>query len=263
LSENQNENKPESNSKDLKFNTALVFFAHPDDGEFMAGGSMARWAAEGKKVILCVVTNGSHGSNDPTVTREALIAARMKEQREAAAITGIHDVVFMGYEDCYVEDSHDLRRDMIREIRRYKPEVVVGPDPTMYFFDGQYVNHPDHRAVGLAVCAAINPGSSTVPLYREQLYDQGFGPHKARWLLLGFTPNPDYYVDISGQIDVKTRSVFVHDSQFPGAGSGSERGQEIANRVKDMAGMMGEQSGQGYKYAEAFKLLRLRGDYET
>ena len=242
--------------KELEFDKVLVFFAHPDDGEFMAGGSMVRWAAEGKEIVLCVVTNGSHGSNDPSVTKEALIAERMNEQREAAKITGISDVVFLGYEDCYVEDSHDLRRDIIREIRRFKPDVVVGPDPTMYFFANRYVNHPDHRKVGEAMCAAINPGSATVPLYREELFDKGFLPHEAKLLLLGFTPNPDYFVDITDHIETKIKAVAVHNSQTPGFGG------DIGGRIKEIAKAMATPSDEEFEYAEAFRTIYLQDQQE-
>jgi LmbE family N-acetylglucosaminyl deacetylase len=237
---------------DLEFDKILVFFAHPDDGEFMAGGSMVRWAAEGKEIVLCVVTNGSHGSNDPSVTREALIADRMEEQREAAKITGISDLVFLGYEDCYVEDSHDLRRDIIREIRRFKPDVVVGPDPTMYFFADRYVNHPDHRAVGDAMCAAINPGSATVPLYREELFDKGFLPHEAKVLLLGFSPTPDYFVDITDYIETKIKALSVHTSQTP------TFGDDIGARIKMLAEAMASLSDQEFQYVEAFRTIYLQ-----
>lgn len=242
--------------KELEFDKVLVFFAHPDDGEFMAGGSMVRWAAEGKEIVLCVVTNGSHGSNDPSVTREALIAERMNEQREAAKITGISDVVFLGYEDCYVEDSHDLRRDIIREIRRFKPDVVVGPDPTMYFFANRYVNHPDHRKVGEAMCAAINPGSPTVPLYREELFDKGFLPHEAKLLLLGFTPNPDYFVDITDHIETKIKAVAIHNSQIPGFG------EDLGARIREIAKAMASSSEEEFEYAEAFRTIYLQDQPE-
>ncbi|MDQ4149761.1 MAG: PIG-L family deacetylase [Actinomycetota bacterium] len=241
--------------KDPKFEKVLVFFAHPDDGEFMAGGSMARWAAEGKEVVLCVVTNGSHGSNDPSVTREQLIASRIQEQREAAKITGISDIVFLGYEDCYVEDSHDLRRDMIREIRRFKPDVVIGPDPTMYFFADRYVNHPDHRKVGEALCAAVNPGASTVPLYREELYDKGFMPHDIKMFFLGFAQNPNYVIDISEHMETKIKAVSVHYSQAP-------EWEDIGDRIRQIGRVMAEETGTGYEYAEAFRVLHLEDEEE-
>lgn len=235
---------------DLEFNKALVFFAHPDDGEFMAGGSIVRWAAEGKEIILCVVTNGAMGSNDPDMPREKLIAARREEQLEAAKITGISDVVFLDYEDCRVEDSHELRRDMIREIRRHKPDVVIGPDPTMYFFVDAYVNHPDHRKVGEAFCAAVSPGAATVPLYRDELYDKGFGPHHLKAVLFAMTNNPNYWVDIEEHMETKIKSVSVHYTQTP------EFGTEIADRMRLIASASAQ--GSDYKYAEAFRVLKFR-----
>jgi LmbE family N-acetylglucosaminyl deacetylase len=241
--------------KEPQFDRILVFFAHPDDGEFMAGGSIIRWAAEGKEVVLCVVTNGSHGSNDPSVRREDLIDSRIKEQWESASITGISDVVFLGYEDCYAEDSHDLRRDMIREIRRFKPDVVIGPDPTMYFFANRYVNHPDHRKVGDALCAAVSPGAATVPLYREELYDKGFMPHDVKYLFLGFTPEPNYFVDITDHIETKIKAVEVHHSQAP-------EWEDIGKGIRQIGEVMAEQADAGYQYAEAFRVIYLQGDDE-
>lgn len=238
---------------DLEFSKALVFCPHQDDGEFLAGGTMARWASEGKEVILCVVTNGAAGSNDPSVTRDSLIETREREQREAARITGIKDVIFLGYEDGFVDDSHELRRDMIREIRRHKPEVVVGLDPTTYYFAQRYVNHPDHRKVGEAFLAAVNPGATTVPLYREELYDKGFEPHQVRACLLGFSTNADYFVDITDFIDLKIKALRAHESQMGNFG-------ELDERVREIATLSANASGQGYKYAEGFKMFRLGRD---
>ncbi|MGQ0679117.1 MAG: PIG-L deacetylase family protein [Actinomycetota bacterium] len=237
---------------ELDFQKVLIFFAHPDDGEFMAGGSSIKWAAEGKEVVLCVVTNGSHGSNDPAMVREELIAARMSEQRAAAQVTGISDVVFLGYEDCHVEDSHELRRDMIREIRRHKPDLVIGPDPTTYFFHDQYINHPDHRKVGEALCAAISPGAATLPVYREELFDKGFEPHHLKAALFGLTGQPNYFVDITGSMDTKIRSVLVHYSQTP------EFGDQIADRIKGFARDAGQQSEDRFEYAESYRAIYFR-----
>ncbi|MGH7424648.1 MAG: PIG-L deacetylase family protein [Candidatus Methylomirabilales bacterium] len=232
--------------KDVEFSKALVFCAHPDDGEFSCGGSMARWGGEGKEVILCVVTNGAAGSNDPSVVREELVALREREQRQAAEIVGVKEVIFLGYEDGYVEDSHGLRRDMVREIRRHKPDVVVGPDPTSFYFEQRYVNHPDHRAVGLAFLAAVNPGATTVPLYRAELYDQGFHPHQVKACLLTSTREPDYFVDIEGFLETKIRALRAHASQM---GTWDELGEMI----RGMAGTVGERSGGSCRYAEGFR----------
>lgn len=231
---------------DFEFSKVLAFCPHPDDGEFLAGGTMAKWSKEGKQVVLCVVTNGAAGSNDPSVDRDWLIATREQEQRAAAAITGLADVIFLGHEDGYVEDSHELRRDMIREIRRYKPEVVIGLDPTTYYFAQRYVNHPDHRKVGEAFLAAVNPGATTVPLYRPDLYDRGFEPHQVKACLLGFSATPDYFVDIGGTIDTKIEALKCHKSQMLNF-------EQMESTVKLLAGLSAGASGQKIEYAEGFK----------
>lgn len=240
---------------DFEFSNVLCFCPHPDDGEFLAGGTMAKWARDGKEVVLCVVTNGAAGSNDPEVEREWLIRTREDEQREAAAVIGLSEVVFLGYEDGFVEDSHELRRDMIREIRRYKPEVVVGLDPTTYYFAQRYVNHPDHRKVGEAFLAAVNPGATTVPLYRADLYDQGFEPHHVKACLLGFSANPDYFVDIGDTIETKIQALRAHKSQM-------QNFERLDERVKMLAGMIAGASGQGMTYAEGFKAFYFDRDEE-
>lgn len=231
---------------DFDFSKVLVFCPHPDDGEFSAGGTMAKWAREGKDVILCVVTNGAAGSNDPNDDRDWLISTRQDEQREAAGIIGVSQVVFLGYEDGFVEDSHELRRDMIREIRFHKPDVVVGLDPTTFYFAQRYINHPDHRKVGEAFLAAVNPGATTLPLYREDLYDKGFEPHHVKACLLGFSTSPDYFVDIAEVIDIKIKALRAHHSQM-------KNFDKLEERVKEMAGFIGGASGKGIEFAEGFK----------
>lgn len=230
----------------IDFSKALVFCPHPDDAELACGGTMARWASEGKEVTLCVVTNGAAGSNDPSVRRDELIRTRRREQREAAALVGVKEVIFLGYEDGSVEDSHELRRDIIREIRRHKPDVVVGPDPSMYYAGHWYVNHPDHRKVGEAFLAAVNPGATALPLYRAELYEKGFEPHGAKVCLLSLSPASDYFVDITAFIDVKIAALRAHESQM-----GEFVG--LNDLVKGMADMMAEGAGRAYSYAEGFK----------
>jgi LmbE family N-acetylglucosaminyl deacetylase len=227
---------------DLDFTTALVVVAHPDDGEFGAGGTMARLAAAGKEVVMCVISNGAMGSNNPDVIREDLIATREREQRAAAAAAGLKDVVFLGY----IEDSHEIRRDIIREMRRLKAEVVIGQDPSTFYAEGRYVNHPDHRAAGMAFAAAVNPGASTTPLYRAELYDKGFLPYNIKACLFAASNNPDFYVDITDHIDTKIAALKEHHSQI-GAYTG------LPDRVREMARATAERSGTGYAYAEAFK----------
>ena len=226
----------------------LCFSPHADDTEILAGGTLAMWASEGVEVVLCVVTNGAMGSNDPAVDRDDLIATRQREQRNAAAILGISEVIFLGYEDGFVEDSHELRIEMIREIRRHKPDIVLGPDPSLYYLDRWYVNHPDHRRVGEAFLAAVNPGATTVPLYRRELYDQGFEPHQVKGCLLLASPNSDHFVDITEFVETKIAALEAHASQREGWTD-----SELA--VRGLGSAAAAMAGGKFEYAEAFKLL--------
>jgi LmbE family N-acetylglucosaminyl deacetylase len=229
-----------------RFAKALVFTPHPDDAELGSGATMAKWTSQGTEVILCVVTNGAMGSNDPAVEREALIETRQREQREAAGVLGVSEIVFLGYEDGYVEDSHELRRDIIREIRRHKPDVVIGPDPSMFYAGQGYVNHPDHRRVGEAFLAAVNPGATTVPLYREELYDRGFQPHQVKACLLALSTDGDYAVDVEGFLDTKVAALRKHASQMADW-------EDLGGFVTSMATTLAERSGCGFQVAEVFK----------
>ncbi|HEY4911228.1 MAG TPA: PIG-L family deacetylase, partial [Methylomirabilota bacterium] len=128
---------------------AMSIHAHPDDQEFTVGGTLAKWARAGSRVITVCITSGGAGSNQSTpldMTREALVPIREEEQRRACQALGISDVVFLGYEDGVLEPSIALRRDLTRIIRRYKPDAVVCGDPTVRFYGKGYMNHPDHRA---------------------------------------------------------------------------------------------------------------------
>jgi LmbE family N-acetylglucosaminyl deacetylase len=234
------------NLNGIEVNSALVVVAHPDDAEFGAGGTIARMAAEGAEVTICIVSNGAMGSNDPAVDKDVLVATREREQRAAAAAAGAKDVIFLGYEDGYLEDSHEVRRDIIREIRRVRPDAVLGPDPSTFFIDQRYLNHPDHRAVGLAFSAAVNPGATTVPLYRAELYDQGFGPHPLKIALLMSASDPDCYVDITAHMDTKIAALREHVSQL-GAYDG------LADRVREMGKVTAQRGATDTEYAEAFK----------
>jgi LmbE family N-acetylglucosaminyl deacetylase len=235
-------------AEELEFSKALIVGSHPDDAEFTAGGTIAKWTAEGREVVLVIVTNGSAGSNDPAVERDWLIETRRKEQEAAAEVLGISEVVWLGYEDGYVEDSHELRRDLIREMRRFKAEVVIGPDPSTFYFEQRYVNHPDHRHTGEAFLAAVNPGASTTPLYRPELHDKGFEPYDIKACLLSVTTKPDYFVDVTAFMDRKIAALVAHHTQVG-------HWTNVGKRVREMSRFMATAAAAEYEYAEAFKAL--------
>jgi LmbE family N-acetylglucosaminyl deacetylase len=226
---------------------AMVIAAHPDDIEFVVAGTAAKWARAGTAVEYVLVTSGDAGSHVPGITREEVARIREKEQRAAAQVAGVDDVVFLGYHDGEVEPSLALRRDLVRGIRRFKPETVICYDPTRVFVGDGYINHPDHRAVGQAAIDAIAPAAE-MPLVFPELREEGFEPHRVREVLVASSPEADTWVDITETIDAKIEALRQHVSQFPGDWDPGEmvRGWAVEN---------GEQAG--IPYAEAYRRIVL------
>jgi len=154
---------------------AMVIVAHPDDAEFTMAGTVALWAQQGCAISYVLCTRGDRGSNDPQVTPWALARIREQEQRAACAILGVQEVVFLDYPDGTLEPTLALRRDLTREIRRFRPEVVLCPDPTVRFYGDHYLNHPDHRAAGSAALDAVFPSAETRYIFPELLAAPGEG----------------------------------------------------------------------------------------
>jgi LmbE family N-acetylglucosaminyl deacetylase len=228
--------------------SALVIAAHPDDIEFSCAGTVARWAEEGARVTYALLTNGAAGSSDPEMTRERLAELREAEQRAAAKVLGVDRVEFLGYEDGLLEPSLEVRKQVVRLIRRVRPEVVVTTDPTTRYFGDRYINHPDHRAAGEATLAAVIPGSDTRLAYPE-LLDEGLEPVKLTAVWLAMTPETNLVVDISDFIERKLESLRCHVSQV-----GEQPSAEDVGWVYGMAEWMA--SGQPFRYGEAFKVFR-------
>ena len=134
----------------------LGVFAHPDDPEFFCGATFARWASEGAEITFLMATSGDKGSSEPDMTHERLVEIREQEERRAAAALGVREVVFLRFGDGELEHSLDLRREIVRGIRRFRPDVVVTCDPLNWYGENR-INHPDHRAIGEATLAAVFP----------------------------------------------------------------------------------------------------------
>ncbi len=190
----------------------MAIFAHPDDPEFVAGGTLARWAAAGRQLIYVIITDGSKGSSDPTITTAALIETRQREQRDAALALGCENVVFLPYEDAMLEPTIAVRRDLVREIRRYRPEIVVCFDPTVFWVGDSYIQHPDHRASGEAALAAIFPAARDRLTFPELLVE-GLAPHNVDDIYLASPADPNCWIDISDTIERKTAAMAQHRSQ--------------------------------------------------
>ncbi len=223
--------------------SAMVIVAHPDDAEFMVAGTVAAWAAAGSTVTYVIITKGDKGSDDPEMTSSRLTVIREAEQRAAGAVLGVKNFEFMGYDDGYLQATLELRRDLTRLIRRYRPEVVLCFDPTNRFFSDSYVNHPDHRASGDAAVDAVFPSARDRLTFPELLVD-GLQPHKVKQLWLGNSREPNVWFDITGTFDLKLKALRAHPSQL---------GPEIAEFAVQM-GHWGA-AGQDFEYGESFKRI--------
>jgi len=227
--------------------SAMVVVAHPDDAEFMCAGTIALWAAAGAEVTYVVVTKGDKGSEDPEMTPSKLTEIREAEQRAAGAILGVRNYVFMGYEDGYLQHTLQLRRDITRLIRQYRPEVVVTFDPTARFMGDFYANHPDHRATGDATVDAVFPSARDRLTFPELLAD-GLEPHKVAQLWLGSAGDRDVntWVDIGPVLETKQRALKAHPSQ-------------LGDDIVDFAIQMGRwgAEGQDFEFGESFRRITM------
>jgi LmbE family N-acetylglucosaminyl deacetylase len=195
---------------------AVVIVAHADDIEFGCAGTIARWTRQGAQVTYVLVTDSSAGSNEPGVLRRDLVATRQREKREAAQLCGVDDVRFLGHPDGELVATLDLRRDLTRIIRDVRPNVVITMDPTMIFSARRdYVNHPDHRAVGEAAMYATFPSAGSRPIFKELLVE-GYEPHEVEMLWFMLTNDAEHKIDISSVIETKRAALAIHQSQLSG-----------------------------------------------
>lgn len=190
----------------------LVIVAHPDDPEFFCGGSIARWVQEGHHVEYLIVTSGDKGSDDPHMTPWRLVEVRREEQRKAGAVLGVHDMAFLAYPDGALFNTLDLQRDIVREMRRARPDYVVTLDPLTLHWGSRGINHRDHRTIGNAVNDAIFPGSSSRFYFTELLAD-GYQPHPPREVYYAGAVSPNTWVDVTDTIELKAKAICEHASQ--------------------------------------------------
>ena len=230
----------------------MVLFAHPDDAEFMCGGTVARWAREGTQVHYVVLTDGSAGSNEPGVTREEMRPIREREQRAAAEVLGVSDVAFLGELDGHLEVNLDTRRKVCREVRRLRPDVIVAPDPQRLWSGTDYINHSDHKAAGALALSAVMPDSPTRLMFSE-LLEEGLEPFEvpALWLV---TQEPDTYVDITETMPVKLEALRRHESQGT-----ADSEPWVRLRAKETAAEAAA-TGLPMEYAESFRAFSFADD---
>jgi LmbE family N-acetylglucosaminyl deacetylase len=223
--------------------------AHPDDIDFGAAGSLAKWAAAGAQIHLLILTTGAKGTADQTVKPEELVQTRQAEQQAAAKELGLASVIFGTFEDGQLANNVEVKREIIRQIRTLRPDTAITWDPAcLYVADLGFINHPDHRAAGQATLDAVYPLARDHLSYPE-LLAEGLEPHKVKTVLL-MTPDPhqaNHFEDITVQLDQKLAAVRRHVSQASDAHLRETKARAEA------AGILA-----GFKAAEGFMRIDVR-----
>jgi len=238
-----------NNSKTYIPESAMAIFAHPDDIEFSCSGTLARWAKAGARVSYVLCTSGDVGIADDGMTREKAMEIREVEQRAAAEVAGAKEVIFLRERDGMLQSTLELRQKLVREIRRFRPEVVILGDPTMVWAGDEYINHPDHRAAGFAAIDAVFPASGQPHLF-EELALEGLTAHKVRKVYVNNWREGGVYVSIDETIDVKVAALKAHKSQM--------RDWDVETNIKQWAAERAK--GHEMQYAEIFRVVTLESD---
>jgi LmbE family N-acetylglucosaminyl deacetylase len=237
--------------KERKFERVLAVFAHPDDPEFSCGATVAKLAGAGAEVRYVVCTDGSQGGEDPKVPDEVLVATREAEQCDAARVLGVQGVCFLRYRDGHLTPSLEVRRDIVREIRKHRPDLVITHNPLFQLQLG--ASHPDHLATGQATMAAVYPDSRNPRAFRD-LLEEGLAPHRVKEVWIPAWEGPEHFVEITPELfELKLQAILAHKSQFEKPNQDPENPPE--KWLRERMRQIGEQGG--YEYAEGFKRIEL------
>lgn len=227
----------------LSYDTYMLVVAHPDDAEFSSAGTVTRLARDGKRVILIQVTSGDRGAPDTARTPEELAQVREAEQLEAATREGLAEVVFLRQGDGHIMPDIELREKIVRQIRTFKPDVIITHDPFR-----PYAMHPDHRGVGLATHDAVYP-TARDPLYFPEHLESGLESHKTAEIWYFGSEVPDIFIDITETFDNKIHALKAHVSQV---GEGERLDPMLRERSRELA------KDHPFELAEAFKSVKMR-----
>lgn len=232
---------------DSEVSRVLVVTAHPDDVDFGAGGTIAQWTAKGIEVAYCIATNGDQGGEDPDLPRDQMPVIRQREQRAAGAILGVTDIEFLNYRDGWLEPTIELRKKIVKAIRRVKPDRMIIQSPERNW-DRLGASHPDHMAAGEAAIQAVYPDARNRFAFME-LLDEGLEPWRVKevWVTSMITPN--HYIDITETFPKKMAALHAHESQTAHNSELEKMVREWGERNAAVAGMP-----EG-RIAEAFRVV--------
>lgn len=229
----------------------LVIAAHPDDPEFGCGATVAKFVKEGAVAYYIVCTNGSRGSRHHEVESKKLVASRRKEQEEAAKIIGVKETFFLDNEDGNLIADLALKEQIVRIIRKLKPDLIFTHDPSWFYRVGEdsaSINHNDHRQTGIATLDSVYPLSRDLASFPEHSLE-GLTPHKVPEVCLFSFDNPNFYVDVTETIEIKIKAILAHKSQI-------DEPDQVSERIRKRSRELGERSG--HQFAEGFTKLILR-----
>ncbi|MEN4041808.1 MAG: PIG-L deacetylase family protein [Anaerolineaceae bacterium] len=229
--------------------SAMAIVAHPDDIEFSCVGTLARWAKAGTRIRYVLCTSGDVGIAEPGMTRQRAAEIREAESIAAARVAGVNDLVFLREPDGMLQPTLDLRKILVREIRRYKPEVIICSDPTVMWAGDNYINHPDHRAAGTAALDAAFPAAGQPNLFQE-LEEEGLTAHKIRKVYVTGWSQTDLFVNIAETIDIKIAALRCHASQM--------KDWDPEPMIRQWA--QERAAGKEMPYAESFRVITLIDD---
>lgn len=233
----------------MEHEVVAIFGAHPDDLDWGSGGTAAVWARAGKEIYYILTTSGEGGEDHQrgrVLPPEEIAEIREAEQRQAAAVLGVKEVLFLHQPDGRVEATLAFRDQIVNVLRRLKPHIVVSMDPGNWAFDNFYHYHPDHRATALAVCDAIYPAAGTATYVPQP--DEGLPPHKVREVYFTASAKPNIYIDITETIELKVQALTSHRSQLKDP-------ERLTNVVRENAARYGTQLN--CHYAEAFRRMEV------
>jgi len=223
----------------------MVITPHPDDAEFGVAGTVVQWTRAGKNVVYVVCTNGDKGTSDRNMKPQELAKIREQEQLAAAKLLGVSEVIFLRHPDQSLEDTDDFRKELVRLIRQYRPEVVVTASPYR-----RYMWHRDHRITGRVALDAVFPFARDHLSYPE-LLEEGLEPHKVKEVWLWAADDTNYRSNITETFDIKMAALGCHKSQV-----GNEMPPEMKERLRQRAETMAK--GEDFELAEAFYRIQFR-----
>ena len=232
--------------EDAAVERVLVVTAHPDDVDFGAAGTIAQWTANGIEVHYCILTNGDQGGFDNT-PRHEMGPMRQREQRAAGDVLGVSSIEFLGHKDGHLMPSVELRGEVVRAIRRVRPQrmVIISPDRN---WSRIQASHPDHMAAGEIAIQAVYPDARNEFAF-PGLLEQGFQPWTVEEVWVMWAPQLNHYVDITTTIDKKIEALKSHVSQ-------TSHNPELERMIRERTSALAAEAGlpEGH-YAEGFMVV--------